>query len=68
MDNHHELTEMKGADMLAHFYIDGVRVSREKYEHIEQMGFMYGRVSTYHTKARPVGTKTRRTNYKTVQY
>ena len=54
-----QLTDYKGAGQESRFYIDGVRVSRTKYEHTEQMGYMYGRVDCFHTKAWPVGTKTR---------
>jgi hypothetical protein len=62
-----QLTEHKGAGMQARFYIDGVRVSRERYENVEQQGYMFGTVDTFHTKGAPIGTKTRRTNYKTVR-
>ena len=63
----YQLTDHKGADMPARFYIDGVRVSRERYEHIEQQGYTFGRVDTFHTvgKPQPRG-RTRRTNYKRV--
>ena len=69
MNNLYRLTDHKGAGMTARFYINGRRVSRERYELIEQMGYTNGRVDCFHTSAKPVdGGKTRRSNYKTVQY
>lgn len=64
---YYSMVEHKGAGMAARFYIDGVRVSRAKYEHIDQMAHMYGHVDTFHTIGRPIGTLTRRTNYKTAR-
>lgn len=69
MQKHFELVEHKGAGLQARFYVNGIRASREEYEHIEQMGYSHGRISTFHTKGKPMpGGKIRRTNYKTVQY
>ena len=69
MTNYYQLSETKGAGMESRYYVDGKRVSQEKAEHIKQMGFMYGRVSCFHTKAWQVqGNKIRRTNYSVIQY
>ena len=66
---HHNLIEHKGADMPARFYIDGKRVSREKFEHVEQIARAYGRSECFYTKCRELeGGRLRRINYKTVSY
>ena len=62
-----QLVEHKGADMEARFYIDGVRVSREKAEHLKQQAYMFGRLDCFMTKGREIsGGRTRRTNYSTL--
>ncbi len=68
MRYHYELVQHTGADMEARYYSNGTRVSRERFEYIETMAHMYGRMSNLWTKARQVGTTFRRTNYKTCQY
>lgn len=69
MQHHYSMTDHKGADMPARFYIDGVRVSREKFEDIKDRGHREGRVNCFHTSGREIaGGKTRRTNHCTVQF
>lgn len=65
----YNLTAIKGGGKSARFYIDGVRVSREKFEHVETMARMNGHLECFHTKAIPLpGGKTRRWNYSTARY
>ena len=64
MATHYTLAEHKGGGQEARFYIDGERVSRERYEDISNQAYCSGRLSCFHTvgKERPDG-KTRRVNY-----
>ena len=64
MEHCHSLTKIQGADMETRFTIDGRRVSRERYEHVERMARMYGRHDCFSTRAiQKPGGKIRRWNY-----
>ena len=65
----YSLSETRTTGKAARFYADGKRISREKFEMIKQMAFMYGTLDTFLTRAWPVengGTK--RTNYMTARW
>ena len=63
MPKYYSLAEHKGGGQEARFYIDGVRVSREKFEDISNQAYCSGRLQCFHTigKERPNG-RTRRVN------
>jgi hypothetical protein len=64
MTHHYQLTDHKGGGQEARFLVDGVRVSRERYEAIKNAAYTSGKLDCFHTSGKPLpGGKTRRTNH-----
>lgn len=63
------LVEHIGGGQESRFYIDGIRVSRDRMETVKIRAYMAGGLSCFHTsgKQRPEG-RTRRTNRSLARY
>ena len=60
----YEMHTVMGGGKASLFYIDGKRVSRDHFHHMETLARMQGRMDCVHTKARELpGGRTRRWNY-----
>ncbi len=61
----HELTDHRGADIPSRYYVDGVRVSAVKFEHLKDISL---RMFNMTTKGKNLaGGRIRRTNYTTIE-
>lgn len=69
MSQYYNMSQTIGADMESRFYINGRRVSRDKFDYVQMRARMTGTIDCFSTRARqlPDG-KIRRTNYCTARY
>jgi len=62
----HDLLQVRYPDKPTRFFIDGKRVSRERFEHMETQARMFGRLECFNTRAIPLpGGTFKRFNYST---
>lgn len=69
MENHYSLVQTLTTGKPARFSANGVRISRERYEDIEHMARMHGRIECLQTRAWPIeGGGTKRKNYSVARW
>lgn len=65
----YNLSETIGAGMEARYFVNGIRVSREKFNELRDRAHDSGTLNCFSTRAWPIaGGKTRRTNYSVASF
>ena len=60
----YRMTEHNGADTPARYYVNGIRVSAERFRDLKERAYSSGRLDSFATKGRQLrGGRIRRTNY-----
>lgn len=60
----YRLTEHNGADIPPRYYINGIRVSRERFDDVRARAYQSGRLDSFATKCKSMPNgRFRRTNY-----
>jgi hypothetical protein len=68
MNHHHELTRHEGAGLADRYTVDGKRCSEERFDHLETLANIGGRLSCLLTTSRELIGGTRWAHHKIVQF